>query len=133
VAETDAPDRIAVRSSRLWAVFHLNCTRFIFPASMSTDHIGVSTSNVYFWLTPWRRIDEHLPLSHIAEVTHVRGFFWDAISVESSGGLNPLRVFGLPKPAARYFVDHVRARLDEAGPASTAQPPRRCSSPRRRQ
>jgi hypothetical protein len=78
-----------------------------------------------FWLTPWRRIDEHLPLSHIAEVTHVRGFFWDAISVESSGGLNPLRVFGLPKPAARYFVDHVRARLDEAGPASTAQPPRR--------
>ena len=54
---------------------------------MSADQIGVSTTNVYFWLTPWRRIDEHLPLSHIAEVTHIRGFFWDAISVESSGGL----------------------------------------------
>lgn len=110
----NASDLIAVRSSRLWALFHLNCTRFLFPASMVADHIGVSTVNVHFWLTPWRRIDEHLPLSHIAEVTHVRGFFWDAISVESSGGLNPLRVFGAPKPQARYFVDHVRARLNEA-------------------
>ena len=67
----------------------LNCTRLLFPANMTADAIGVSTTNVDFWLTPWRRVDEHLPLSHIAEVTHVRGFFWDAISVESSGGLNP--------------------------------------------
>jgi hypothetical protein len=116
--------RITVRSSRLWALFHLNCTRLLFPATMTADAIGVSTTNVDFWLTPWRRIDEHLPLSHIAEVTHVRGFFWDAISVESSGGLNPLRVFGAPKPDARYFVDHVRARLNEIGPVAPAQPVR---------
>jgi hypothetical protein len=107
---------IAVRSSRPWALFHFNLTRLLFPASMSADQIGVSTSNVDFWLTPWRRVDEHLPLSHIAEVTHIRGFFWDAISVESSGGLNPLRVFGVPKPAARAIVDHVRARLNEVAP-----------------
>ena len=112
---------IAVRSSRPWALFHFNLTRLLFPASMSADQIGVSTSNVDFWLTPWRRVDEHLPLSHIAEVTHVRGFFWDAISVESSGGLNPLRVFGVPKPDARYFVDHVRARLNEIRPVAPAQ------------
>jgi len=92
---------------------------------MIADHIGVSTVNVYFWLTPWRRIDEHLPLSHIAEVTHVRGFFWDAISVESSGGLNPLRVFGAPKPQARYFVEHVRARLNEVASIAPSQSPRR--------
>jgi len=110
---------IAVRSSRLWALFHLNCTRMLFPARMSADQIGVSTTNVYFWLTPWRRIDEHLPLSHIAEVTHIRGFFWDAISVESSGGLNPLRVFGVPKPLARAFVEHVRERLNEVAPVVT--------------
>jgi hypothetical protein len=66
--------RIAVRSSRLWALFHLNCTRLLFPATMTADAIGVSTTNVDFWLTPWRRVDEHLPLSHIAEVTHIRGF-----------------------------------------------------------
>jgi len=110
---------IAVRSSRLWALFHLNCTRMLFPARMSAGQIGVSTTNVYFWLTPWRRIDEHLPLSHIAEVTHIRGFFWDAISVESSGGLNPLRMFGVPKPLARAFVEHVRERLNEVAPVVT--------------
>ena len=91
----------------------------LFPARMSADQIGVSTTNVYFWLTPWRRIDEHLPLSHIAEVTHIRGFFWDAISVESSGGLNPLRVFRVPKPLARAFVEHVRERLNEVAPVLT--------------
>src|SRR6201997_1559827 len=114
---------LAVRSSRWWAAFHLNCTRVLFPASMSADAIGVSTTNVDFWLTPWRRVDEHLPLSHIAEVTHFRGFFWDAISVESSGGLNPLRVFGVPKPLARAFVEHVRARLNEAAPVVAQQAP----------
>ena len=81
----------------------------LFPARMSADQIGVSTTNVYFWLTPWRRIDEHLPLSHIAEVTHIRGFFWDAISVESSGGLNPLRVFGVPKPLTRALSSSMSA------------------------
>jgi hypothetical protein len=121
-ASTPAP--IVVRSSRLWALFHFNFTRLLFPATMTADAIGVSTTNVDFWLTPWRRVDEHLPLSHIAEVTHIRGFFWDAISVESSGGLNPLRVFGVPKPDAHYFVDHVRARLNEIGPVVPAQPVR---------
>jgi hypothetical protein len=111
-------DRIEARSSRLWALFHFNLTRWIFPARMIADHIGVSTNIIVYWLVPWRRIDEHLPLSHIAEVTHIRGFFWDAISVESSGGLNPLRVYGLPKSQARYFVEHVRERLNES-----ARPP----------
>jgi len=91
---------------------------------MVADAIGVSTTNVDFWLTLWRRVDEHLPLSHIAEVTHMRGFFWDAISVESSGGLNPPSVLDVPKPDARCFVDHVRARLNEIGPVAPAQPVR---------
>jgi hypothetical protein len=117
-------DRITVRSSRLWAVFHFNLTRFIFPARMVADRIGVSTNIIDFWLTPWRRIDEHLPLSHIAEVTHIRGFFWDAISVESSGGLNPLRVRGLPKGQARYFVEQVRERLNATAITPPPLPPR---------
>jgi hypothetical protein len=110
----DANERLDVQSSRLWALFHFNLTRLIFPARMIADHIGISTNIVEFWLTPWRRTDEHLPLSHIAEVAHSRGFFWDEISVESSGGINPLSVFGLPKGPARYFVDHVRERLNKA-------------------
>jgi hypothetical protein len=115
-------DLIVVQSTRFWAVCHLSLTRLFFPARMIADHIGVSTNIVLFWLTPWRRTDEHLPLSHIAEVIHTRGLFWDAISVESSGGLNPLRVSGLPKSAANYFVEHVRERMNEVGAAAPLQP-----------
>lgn len=96
----------------------------MFPARMVADHVGVSTNIVLFWLTPWRRTDEHLPLSHIAEVIHIRGFFWDSISVESSGGLNPLRVAGLPKGQASYFVEHVRERINESVATPPLQPHR---------
>jgi hypothetical protein len=118
---------VAVQSSRLWATFHCNLTRWLFPARLTADAIGVSTHIVGFWLTPWSRVDEHLPLSHVAEVIHTRGFFWDAISVESSGGLNPLRAFGLPKGEARNFVDHVRARLNDV---AVAPQPRNSPAPR---
>ena len=117
-------DRIEVRSSRLWALLTFKFTRLLFPARLIADHVGISTSIVEFWLTPWRRTDEHLPLSHIAEVTHARGFFWDSISVESSGGLNPLVVTGLSKSPARYFVEHVRERINAAA-ATPPPPPRR--------
>jgi hypothetical protein len=117
-----ATDLIEVHSTRFWALCHLSLTRLFFPARMIADHIGVSTNIVLFWLTPWRRTDEHLPLSHIAEVIHTRGLFWDTISVESSGGLNPLRVFGLSKSSANYFVEHVRERMNEVGAAAPLQP-----------
>ena len=55
-----------------------------------------------------------MPLSHIAEVTHARGFFWDSISVESSGGLNPLVVTGLPNR---------RPAISSSTSASASTPP----------
>ena len=115
-------DRIEVHSSRIWALLSFKLTRLIFPARIVADHVGISTNIVEFWLTPWRRTDEHLPMSHIAEVAHTRGFIWDTISVESSGGLNPLVVDGLPKTPARYFVEHVRERVNEAAAATPLQP-----------
>jgi hypothetical protein len=121
VAEAATDDRIEVQSSRWWALFHLSFTRILFPARMIADHIGISTNIVLFWLTPWRRTDEHLPMSHIAEVAHTRGLVWDRVSVESSGGLNPLVVGGLRKRSARYFVEQVRERLNES--AVTRQQP----------
>ena len=110
---TVVEDRIEARSSRWWAFLTGKFTRFLFPARMVADHVGISTNIVEFWLTPWRRTDEHLPMSHIAEVAHTRGFFWDTISVESSGGLNPLVVTGLPKSQARHFVEQVRERINQ--------------------
>jgi hypothetical protein len=120
VSQTAAgADHVEVRSSRLWALLTGRFTQLLFPARLVADHVGISTTLVEFWLTPWRRTDEHLPLSHIAEVAHARGFFWDSISVESSGGINPLVVTGLPKSGARYFVEHVRERIN----ATLATPP----------
>lgn len=93
---------------------------------MVADHIGISTNIIGFWLTPWTRTDEHLPLTHIAEVAHTRGFVWDTISVESSGGLNPLMSADCRSRRARYFVEHVRERINAAGPAAaTPLPPAR--------
>ncbi len=51
-------------------------------------------------------------MSHLAEVAHERGLIWDSISIESSGGLNPLSVDGLPKIAAKRFVDQVRTWMN---------------------
>ena len=103
---------IQVRSSRTWALFKGRMTEFVFPARLTADPLGVSLVKVEFWLTPWTRQDEHLPMSHLAEVAHVRGLIWDSISIESSGGLNPLVVGGLPKTAAKLFVDQVRAWMN---------------------
>jgi hypothetical protein len=114
-------DTLHVRSSRLWALVHFNLTRFIFPTRMVADHVGISTKEIRFWLTPWVRTDDHLPLSHIAEVLHNRGLFWDAISVESSGGANPLAIAGVSKFSSGYFVEHVRERINAA---SGGAPPR---------
>jgi hypothetical protein len=119
---TAADDRIEVRSSRWWAFWTGKFTRLLFPARLVADHVGISTNIVEFWLTPWRRTDEHLPMSHIAEVAHTRGFFWDSISVESSGGLNPLVVTGLRKSPARYFVEHVRERINQTVGMPALQP-----------
>jgi hypothetical protein len=110
---TTADDRIVVGSSRVWALVHFNFTRMLFPARMIADHIGISTHIIRRWFVPWERTDEHLPMTHIAEVKHTRGLIWDAISVESSGGLNPLVVMGLRKSPASYFVEHVRERINE--------------------
>ena len=106
--------RIEAHSSRLWAFLTFKMTRFILPARIIADQLGISTVTVTFWLTPWARQDEHLPMSHIAEVTHDRGLIWDEISVESSGGINPLTIAGLPKGQARVFVEHVRQWVNAA-------------------
>ena len=103
---------IHARTSRLWAMCKLRFTEFVFPARLSADRLGITLIKVASWLTPWTRQDEHLPMSHLAEVTHERGLIWDSITIESSGGLNPLFVGGLPKRAATAFVDQVRSWMN---------------------
>jgi hypothetical protein len=99
---------IRVQSSRTWALVTGHFTKLLFPNHLSADQLGITLVKVESWLTPWIRQDEHLPMSHLAEVAHNRGLIWDSVSIESSGGLNPLQVQGLPKAAAKRFVEQVR-------------------------
>ncbi len=129
---TAAADRIEVRSSRWWAFFHFNLTWLIFPPRLIADHIGVSTNIVRFWLTPWRRTDEHLPLSHVAEVIHIRGLIWDAVSVESSGGTQSA-AGKRPAKIAGPLLRRACARAAEPKPGRDAAAIiRHCQTTRRR-
>jgi hypothetical protein len=78
---------------------------------MSADMNGVSMHQVNFWLTPWSRTDEHLPMSHVAEIELDRGLIWDAIRIESSGGIDPLRMPGLSKFYSGRFVAALRVMI----------------------
>ncbi len=103
--------RFEIKSSRNWALATWKPTALIFPPRMWADRHGISTVNVRSFLTPWAREEEHMPMSHVAEITHDRGLIWDSVSVESSGGINPLQIFGLAKKDSEDFVAHVRALM----------------------
>ncbi len=102
---------VAIRSSRLWALFTFNFTALLFPACMSADRNGISLHQVSFWLTPWSRKDEHLPMTHIAEIELDRGLIWDAVRIESSGGIDPLQMAGLSKFHSGSFVRRLRGMI----------------------
>ena len=50
-------DPITVASSRFWALFHVNLTRWIFPARMVADQIGVSTNIIEYWPVSYTHLD----------------------------------------------------------------------------
>jgi hypothetical protein len=102
---------IAIRSSRVWALLTFRFTAFLFPARMSADRGGISLHQVSFWLTPWSRKDEHLPMTHVAEIELDRGLIWDAVRIESSGGIDPLLMSGLSKFHSGRFVETLRGMI----------------------
>jgi hypothetical protein len=109
VSVTPSTDELfVIRSSRIWALLTFRLTHFIFPMRMSADHHGISMHQVAFWLTPWSRKDEHLPMTHVAEIELDRGLIWDAIRIESSGGIDPLLIAGLSKFHSGRFVANLR-------------------------
>jgi hypothetical protein len=108
---TPGDEHYEIGSSRILALPTFQITHFIFPMRMSADRHGISTREVGFWLMPWSRKEEHLPMSHVAEIEHDRGLIWDDVRIESSGGIDPLRISGLSKLHAGNSVAHVRATM----------------------
>ena len=96
---------IHARTSRLWAMCKLRFTELVFPSHLSADRLGITLIKVESWFTPWTRQDEHVPPRRSHPSARAR---LDSISIESSGGINPLSVDGLPKSAAHAFVTQVR-------------------------
>jgi hypothetical protein len=112
VSLTPPSDKVfIIRSSRIWALLTFHVTQLIFPARMTADLDGVSMHQVAFWLTPWSRTDEHMPMTHVAEIELDRGLIWDAIRIESSGGIDPLRIEGLSKFHSGRFVAVLRVMI----------------------
>src|SRR5581483_1420901 len=106
-------EHFEIRTSRFWALCYFKLTRFLFPQRVAAVKHGISSSSTAFWLTPWSRTEEHVPMSHVAEIEHDRGLIWDELRVESSGGIDPMIVPGLPKGAANSFVAHVRQLMNK--------------------
>jgi hypothetical protein len=100
-----------IRSSRIWALLTFKLTQLIFPIRMTADPHGISLHQVSFWLTPWSRKDEHLPMTHVAEIELDRGLIWDAMRIESSGGIDPLLMPGLSKFHSGRFVAVLRVMM----------------------
>jgi len=103
---------VNIHSSRFWALVTFKPTLFIFPDRLSADIRSIHARKTHFFLTPWVRDENYMQLSHIAEVGHDRGLIWDAITIESTGGMSPITVRGLPKRRASAFATFVRERLN---------------------
>lgn len=112
VVGEDADVRVSVQSSRFWALVTFKLTLLIFPDRLSATDRSIHAVKTHFFLTPWVRDESHMQLSHIAEVGHDRGLIWDALTIESTGGMSPITVRGLPKGRASAFVTFVRERLN---------------------
>jgi hypothetical protein len=103
-------DRVKVHSSRLWALFHWNFTRLLFPERMTLDDSGVSLMSRHYWLTPWKHDDENVFFANIADEKLSSGLLLASIQVANASGSDPLFLDHVWKWPARRFVEEVRRR-----------------------
>jgi len=108
-----------VRSSRLWALFHWNFTRILFPERMILDDGGVSLMSIRYWLTPWKQDDENVFFANIADEKLSTGLLLASIQVANASGGDPLVLDHVWKWPARRFVNEVRRRKSNRTQASS--------------
>jgi len=111
-----AKDIFEVHTSRLWALFHWNFTRLVFPERMFVSDSGIQLKSVRNWLTPFKKSDEFVFFSNIADQKLSLGLFWASIRVDNAAGTDPLILDHVWKRSANNFVREVRRRKG-SGPA----------------
>ena len=100
-----------IHTSRVFGLFSFSPTKLLFPHRMTRGADGISTIKVRFFLFPWVKVEEHAAFERVASIVHNKGFIWDVVVVETTGGSNNLDVRGVAKGAARAFVTGVQAKL----------------------
>jgi hypothetical protein len=101
---------IKVRTSRLWALFHGNFTRLVFPERMILDDSGVTFKSVSRWYTPWKYIDEKVFFSSIADEKLSPNFLLASIEVVNTSGSDSLNLPHVWRWPAKRFVNEARKR-----------------------
>jgi len=101
-----------IHTSRVFGLFSLSPTKLLFPHRMTCGEDGITTTKVRFFLFPWVKVEEHAAFGRVASIVHNKGFIWDVVVVETTGGSNNLDVRGVAKGPARAFVAAVQARLE---------------------
>jgi hypothetical protein len=103
-------DHIKVRSSRLWALFHGNFTRLLFPERMVLDDSGITFKSISRWYTPFKYIDEKVFFSSIADEKLSPALLLASIEVVNTSGSDSLSLPHVWRWPAKRFVEEARRR-----------------------
>lgn len=103
-------DPIKLRSSRLWALFHGNFTRLLFPEQMVLDDKGVSLKSVSSWYKFFDKTVENVDFPNMSdEKLHTR-LLLALIRIGNTSGGDPLVLDHVWKGPATRFVEEARER-----------------------
>ncbi|MEB3206964.1 MAG: hypothetical protein VKK59_06425 [Vampirovibrionales bacterium] len=104
-APTEEGFKCVFQASRWAALWRGAWLLFLSPPRLMIGSHSVLTATHGNAFKPWEVEEEHLALTKIASVKHIKGLLWDSISIESDGGQNTLDMRDLPKQDALEIID----------------------------
>ena len=103
--------QFSYQSRRMASALSSDWITFLFPKRIVLSEDGIRTQRVRSVWVPWRREDELVPFNRVSSLRHIRGFFWDSVIIETSGGNNNLDIHGLNKAEADVLVAAINKTL----------------------
>ncbi|MGA8610354.1 MAG: hypothetical protein WB760_01300 [Xanthobacteraceae bacterium] len=105
---------IKVRSSLLWALFHGNITRLLFPERMVLDDTGITFKSVRHFTNPFNFIDEKVFFTSIADERLEPAVLLASIEIVTNGG-DLVALHHVWRGPAKRFVAEARGRKGGGG------------------
>jgi len=97
------------RTSRCAAGFVIGFSAIFRPSRIVLDSGRIIIDRAGSVLFPWVRDVQEMSAAKVASIHHHRGLIWDAIGIETTGGLEKLIVGGLRKSDAKAATEAIRA------------------------